>query len=132
MTKKPKDNAYYRRRYWYFRREAMKKYGNKCVRCGFSDERALQFNHINGDGFLNRRQKYFRTRTGLKTKYDPREFLRILVQEPVRDDIELLCSNCNWIFEYERGFRKGPPPDLGTFEYHAHKKRMESKPPIEA
>ncbi len=28
--------------------------GNKCVKCGFSDPRALQIDHINGDGMDNR------------------------------------------------------------------------------
>ena len=113
MNRKPKDNAYYRRRYWRFRAEAMLKYGGKCKRCGFNDPRALQFNHKNGDGHLQRRPLYIRSRTGLRANHDPREWLRHLVREPVRDDIDLLCANCNWIYEYERGFRKGPPPEIG-------------------
>lgn len=30
--------------------------GNKCCKCGFVDERALQLDHINGDGFKDRKK----------------------------------------------------------------------------
>ena len=130
MTRKLKDNAYYRRRYWHFRQEAMKKYGWECARCGFSDVRALQFNHLNGDGAKARTNKEWRRRFGGRATHDPREWLRALCEQPIRKDIELVCANCNWIYEYERGFRKGPPPNLDSHAFRIYKKREESKPPI--
>src|SRR5438094_515100 len=32
-------------------------FGGKCVRCGFSDKRALQIDHVNGDGYIERKKK---------------------------------------------------------------------------
>lgn len=62
--------------------------GKKCVRCGFSDERALQFDHINGDGRLERRQK-----GGL----DYYLFYYAEHPEIVVSKFQVLCANCNWI-----------------------------------
>jgi len=68
------------------RAELIAKLGGVCVRCGFSDERALQFDHINGDGHKegNRGYSYIRLRNMLN---DPNLF----------DRYQLLCANCNWI-----------------------------------
>lgn len=42
---------------WYFnwKMRMIKKLGGKCVHCGFKDIRALQFDHINGDGYKEKR-----------------------------------------------------------------------------
>ena len=62
--------------------------GNKCVRCGFSDSRALQIDHVNGHGNLEVKQ--FRNRE-LYYKH-------ILAKiESGSKDYQLLCANCNWI-----------------------------------
>lgn len=70
--------------------------GGKCAHCGFTDERALQFDHVHGDGHKDvrpsdaagRRQ---RKSVGLGTYYK-----RIAEhREPGR--FQLLCANCNWI-----------------------------------
>ena len=106
----------------------MRKYGGRCARCGYTDERALQFNHKNGDGYLHRVAKFHRSRTGLKAKHDPREWLRFLFDAPIQADIELLCANCNQIYEYERGFRKGPPPEVESYNPRIYQKSGENKP----
>ena len=36
------------RLYRFYRELFFKEFGNKCCRCGFSDKRALQIDHING------------------------------------------------------------------------------------
>jgi hypothetical protein len=60
--------------------------GRKCVNCGFDDERALQFDHINGGGTemrkVNRSLGYYKT---------------ILEDPDIKDHIQILCANCNWI-----------------------------------
>jgi len=71
------------------RSQALERLGNKCLLCGFSDIRALQIDHINGDGYLERKQKLKGSKfyslianlsdAGLKQKY------------------QLLCANCNAI-----------------------------------
>jgi hypothetical protein len=48
---KTKVKAAYFRRYRKLRRDKIIAYlGGKCIKCGFSDERALQIDHTNGGG----------------------------------------------------------------------------------
>lgn len=62
--------------------------GRKC-RCGFSDMRALQIDHVNGGGY---RESQKRTGT---------QFYRHVLKNP--KDYQTLCANCNWIKRAERG-----------------------------
>lgn len=65
--------------------------GVRCIRCGFSDYRALQVDHINGGG-----RKDYQTKRELKS---PKGYI-----EHVKKDIALyqvLCANCNWIKKCE-------------------------------
>lgn len=74
------------------RRRAIEKKGGKCVRCGISDERVLVFDHKDGKGYLERKD------------VNPSKYLRNLCQQIIageRDDIQLLCANCNLIKEKE-------------------------------
>ena len=72
------------------RKEAMDRLGGKCVRCGFKDARALQFNHINGGGMAERK-----ARSNYTIIHE--------VADGFRNDIELLCANCNQIHAVENG-----------------------------
>ncbi len=66
-------------------------FGGKCIRCGYTDWRALQINHINGGGHADRKR--------YSTFY---AFYRaILTGERSKDDLELLCANCNTIHGFE-------------------------------
>jgi hypothetical protein len=65
--------------------------GNACTICGFNDKRALQFDHINGDGYLER--KKLRSGMGL---------WRSFIRDPkIKERIQVLCCNHNWIKRYE-------------------------------
>ncbi len=66
------------------RSEMLERLGNKCARCGFSDPRALQIDHVNGNG----NDHYHLHGTLI--------FYR-LVMENKNDEFQLLCANCNWI-----------------------------------
>jgi len=66
--------------------------GGKCVRCGFIDWRALQIDHVNGNG-----QKDIRAQNSIL--YYKRVLRRILEGSK---DYQLLCANCNWIKRYEK------------------------------
>jgi hypothetical protein len=68
--------------------------GGKCARCGFSDERALQFDHIEGDGSKERGKKGFDWWSWVR-KLDvmPDAELKVLIQ--------ILCANCNQIKRVE-------------------------------
>lgn len=64
--------------------------GGTCVWCGFDDWRALQVDHVNGDG---RKDPH---RYGSRYAY-----AKIVLASP--DRYQLLCANCNWIKRYESG-----------------------------
>ena len=53
-----KDRKVYQKTYWQEqRKEMIKLLGNTCIKCGFSDIRALQVDHINGGGSNERNLK---------------------------------------------------------------------------
>ena len=66
--------------------------GRKCIKCGFPDIRALQFDHINGDGYIDNKH-----RTGRTFKYyrDNPEITKKVLQP--------LCANCNQIKRHLNG-----------------------------
>lgn len=63
--------------------------GGKCVRCGFTDIRALQIDHVNGGG------KKELKKNGSGISY----YKKILLDKNRK--YQLLCANCNWIKRYE-------------------------------
>jgi hypothetical protein len=65
--------------------------GSKCVRCGESDWRCLQVDHIDGGG-----SKDLIIRSG-STRY------KIFYEEIIKGSkkFQLLCANCNWKKRYE-------------------------------
>lgn len=68
--------------------------GHECVRCGFDDKRALQVDHINGDGAEHRRRET--NAVGLLRGVKARPHL-----------FQILCANCNWIKKSELGENPG-------------------------
>lgn len=66
--------------------------GDKCVRCNFTDKRALQIDHINGHGGQLLKgictQKYYRS-------------IIALPETERRATYQILCANCNWIKKAE-------------------------------
>ncbi len=73
------------------RRKIIKLLGGKCVTCGFSDPRALQVDHVNGDGY-----KYKR---GIGRTYCNSSMLK-MIQRSIdnnTNEFQLLCANCNSI-----------------------------------
>lgn len=80
------------------RRRLLDALGNKCVQCGFADWRALQIDHVTGDGRADPH------RYGSRNSY-----AKIVLANP--DKYQLLCANCNWIKRYEQN-ECGRRPDL--------------------
>ena len=66
--------------------------GHICVQCGYSDKRALQFDHINGNGSVE--VAMFKGNS---------KMLRYYRDNPVdcKNNIQVLCANCNWIKKHE-------------------------------
>jgi len=73
------------------RSKCIDKLGGQCKKCGFSDRRALQIDHVFGDGADERRE------------FGPRcagvIYKRILDGE--RERYQILCANCNQIKKVE-------------------------------
>jgi len=65
--------------------------GDKCARCGFSDVRALQVDHVNG--FQGKRDSRSRSGTHL--------YRQIITGKLPKEDFQILCANCNWIKKVE-------------------------------
>jgi hypothetical protein len=88
-TRRKSSREYNARR----RAETVEFYGGKCVRCGFSDIRALHIDHIDGGGGKIRKEG----RHGLF------ELWKITRDDPVmaRATFQLMCANCNSIKRHE-------------------------------
>ena len=71
--------------------------GGKCVRCGFSDPRALQIDHINGGGSKERKER------GFNGNFH-RHVLKSFINK--ENKYQLLCANCNWIKRVENNESK--------------------------
>ena len=63
------------------RTEVIKFLGSRCVHCGFSDPRALQVDHVRGNGSQDR--------------HTSENYLKAIHAQP--EAYQLLCANCNWI-----------------------------------
>jgi hypothetical protein len=85
-----------RSKYYHRLRDAiMAFFGPVCVACGFSDVRALEIDHILGNGATEKRTVY---RDGTKYIYD------LIRTDPndARRRYQVLCRNCNVIKKIER------------------------------
>lgn len=67
--------------------------GGICLKCGFSDSRALQIDHINGGGYTER--KLYPT--------NPKKYYSDILKSINNNEgkYQLLCANCNWIKRFE-------------------------------
>lgn len=85
-----RKNDHKRRRAFSLHKQCLEKLGDKCVKCGFADKRALQIDHVNGGGkkeilsFNGQWRKYYRH-----------------VLEDTTGKYQCLCANCNWIKKTE-------------------------------
>lgn len=80
------------RYYFHLKEQIFELLGNKCIRCDFSDPRALQIDHINGGGQKERK------------RFPSHKMFYMYVLRQLKagsKDYQLLCANCNWIKRYE-------------------------------
>lgn len=91
------------------------KLGGKCCRCGFSDLRALQIDHIDGGGVHHLKSM------GNGNSNDYHNEVRLNKD----GKYQLLCANCNWIKRYEKG--EGNLPELNDIYLRA----MNERTPVE-
>lgn len=84
-----RNSAENRRTYKYkIRNKIFDALGAVCIRCGFSDIRALQLDHIKGNG----RQDLL-NHGGNQNMY--LYYSKHL--EDAKKELQVLCANCNWI-----------------------------------
>lgn len=75
----------------HIRFQVLEALGGRCVRCGFSDARALQVDHVHDDGYVDRKER--------GVSFQRLMYNAILAGE--QDQYQLLCANCNWIKRWE-------------------------------
>lgn len=87
------------------RKEIIQKLGTVCKNCGFSNERALQIDHVNGDATQDKLEKG----QGNGRQGYTYVFLKKILSDPtMATRYQLLCANCNWIKRAEnREFNHG-------------------------
>jgi len=71
------------------RKEVLEKYGNQCKCCGENNWALLVIDHINDDGYQERKDLY-----GSQNGAAQQFFLK-LRKEKIRSDLQVLCWNCN-------------------------------------
>jgi hypothetical protein len=71
--------------------------GARCCKCGFTDWRALQIDHIHGNG-----KGDSMTKGGNTNLWSLRGWLKNHPEES-RGIYQVLCANCNWIKRHESG-----------------------------
>jgi hypothetical protein len=76
-----------------YRQTAIEHLGGKCIKCGFDDPRALEIDHIKGDG------KSWR-KVGDK---NAKRLMENILAAPVGETYQLLCCNCHRIKTLENG-----------------------------
>lgn len=74
-----------------WRTRALMLLGGRCERCGFNDSRALQFDHVDGNGAKHRREVVGRSSYTMS---------RHVLKHPGK--FQVLCANCNWIKREEK------------------------------
>lgn len=71
-----------------YKKIAIHMYGGKCAFCGEDDFVVLSIDHKNDDGGEERR------RLDKKNRNMGWDFYRYLIKHPKRDDLQVLCFNC--------------------------------------
>jgi hypothetical protein len=91
-----KHNGYYRKQNLKVKLELFEKLGGVCQKCGFEDHRALQIDHVNNDGYIDR---VYTNKLNAITRYR-------YIMADTSGKYQLLCANCNFIKKYENIIEK--------------------------
>lgn len=95
--KKAKAAMWYREYRIRKRAELIELLGSKCVRCGYSDIRALEIDHMKGGGNADKRMISPTSGDGADRMY----IYYVKRPEMAKQTLQLLCRNCNRIKSYE-------------------------------
>ena len=83
-------NFQYKKKYDDYKQQLYDLLGRECIKCGYDDIRALQFDHIKGNGGKDRKS----LGGGMYRYYVKRPVLALIT-------LQVLCANCNWIKRHE-------------------------------
>ena len=86
-----------RERAWIDHKRAILAISTSCARCGNDDIRVLQINHTDGGGTKER-----------KITHNRAFYTSIINGTRSTNDLNVMCANCQIIFEYECGRRIQP------------------------
>jgi hypothetical protein len=76
------------------KKEVFDAMGGKCIKCGFSDYRALQIEHVNGDGYKDKPKN--------QRGYGHNYYIKVLLSFINKEGrYQLFCANCNWIKRFD-------------------------------
>ncbi len=81
------------------RMEILEFMGGVCVRCGFDDWRALQIDHVNGNGISDRKKN--------KSVSSYHKAIRLSIEKGEKK-YQLLCTNCNQIKRHKNKEHRKP------------------------
>lgn len=87
--RKKQNNELTKKSHRRLRKRAIEKLGGKCVMCGFDDPRALQIDHVEGNGNKHRRKSHWYS------------YYKSIVDGTIEISVQLLCANCNFIKRHE-------------------------------
>ena len=76
----------------------LERYGKSCKHCGFDDIRALQLDHIDGNGNEER------IKVGGSVRFSGANFYLYLIKQGLPDGYQTLCANCNMIKSLKNTF----------------------------
>lgn len=89
--KSEKGKQTFKERSTTLRLKVLAKYGGVCTHCGEDQEAVLEIDHVNGDGAQERE------------KIRGISWWGMLAREPIRKDLQVLCSGCNKAKERGKG-----------------------------
>ena len=104
------DRRTERLRYRKWRHLQLEILGGRCSKCGITDKRVLQIDHVQGDGNLAHNKL---------GKMPPKKVFRLIEESLAKDEnrFQLLCANCNWIKRYNNDEMPRAKEELtGEFE----------------
>lgn len=90
LRNRKKERVYNKSKYNESRKTLFTMLGDKCYQCGFSNPLALDIDHINGDGYIDRK-RFNGSASTMVYKY----YLQHPVEAKTR--LQILCANCNRI-----------------------------------
>jgi hypothetical protein len=93
---KKKQRERLRKQNFEARYSLIQEFGPDCVWCHFADARALQFDHVNNDGYKDKVMRARKGGRGRSYQLYPKKYEQIRAKF-LKGQLQILCANCNAI-----------------------------------